>query len=142
MGIIELPHIFPLANPISRTAEIYMRILRTNDCVLAETRFPRPKINSHTRGFRRAWIIFSLITVDASGEGDDYVPAHETIDPKTIMQIQVETNEVIPPSVLERFKTASRHQHIRPLQPAEQYALRFLQKEFHPTDQTNLRNVA
>ena len=123
MGIIELHHIFLVA---SRT---YMRILRSDDWILAETRFPKAKLDPHNLRLQRSWIIFKVKEMPPSGEAEAYIPAHETIERETIIQLNLESNELIPHSVLERFKTASRNGTIRPPDPAEQCALRFLERE-------------
>jgi hypothetical protein len=136
MGIIELHHIFLLGN---RT---YMRILRTNDWILAETRFPKPAFDPHNRGFQRSWIIFEVKQMPASGEAEDYIPTHETIERETIIHLNVQSNELIPASVLRRFKAASHNAQTRPLHPAEKCALRFLQREIFSSRQSPLSQVA
>jgi len=136
MGIIELHHIFLVGN---RT---YMRILRTNDWILAKTRFPKPKFDPHKCGFQRSWIIFEVKEMPASGEAEDYIPTHETIERETIIHLNLQSNELIPRSVLDRFKAASRNAQLRPLHPAERCALRFLERELFSSRQSPLSQVA
>jgi hypothetical protein len=123
MGVIELHHIFLLRN------KTFMRILRTTDWILAETRFPKAALNLRTRIPQRSWVIFQVEIVPPSHDGDNHIPAHETIGRDTIIAIELESRLLLPPDVLQRFDAVSNHQTIRPIHPAEKCALQFLARE-------------
>lgn len=136
MGIIELHHIFLLRN------HTFMRILRSNHWILAETRFPKATINPETNLPRRSWVIFQVKPTPVSGTAENYIPPHETVDWESLIELNLESDQLIPSPVLQQFYTASRQEPLRPLHPAEQCALLFLERELKTGPKKHLSQVA